>query len=278
MALKGYLRDFSLTQLLNLVSLANKTGELRLEGQGGTAGLYFRDGQLIDAGLNNNREKDSLLTLLQKSGKITEEQVRTIRDHARGRNDKEVGLVLVNAGYVTQHDVFQVIRKHHLDVVYSLFTWRDGRFSFEANVSPPDGHIAVPISLDGIIMEGSRRVREWELLKTELPSLDVTLTFAEEPGASLQDIKLSVEEWRVISFISPRNTIRQIARYNNMSEFQIRKIVTGLMKKGLVKVAGAGPAAAAKPEFKTPVAAKPAKPPPVRKGIIVRLIDRIRGL
>ncbi len=275
MALTGHLRDFSLTQLLNLVNLANKTGELRLESNQGQAGLFFREGRLIDAGLNWNHE-GGLLSLLLDSGKITEDQLQTVRAHAKGRSDKEMGLVLVNAGYVTQSDVLQVIRKHLLDVVYTLFTWADGKFSFQANISPPDDHIAVPISLDGIIMEGSRRVQEWEWLQSTLPNLDVALRFAEKPGASIHDIKLSVEEWRVISFISPRNTIRQIARYNKMSEFQVRKIVAGLMKKGLIEVVGAAATAPARPISRP--ASRPVKAPPVRKGIIVRLIDRIRGL
>jgi len=275
MALKGRLRDFSLTQLLNLVNLAHKTGGLWLESKHGQAGLFFRDGRLIDARLDHSAD-NGLLTILQKSGKLTEEQIRTVQPHTAGRNDKELGLVLVNAGYLTQSDVLQAIRKHLLDVVYALFTWQDGKFSFEANVDPPDGRIAVPISLEGVIMEGGRRVQEWEWLQASLPNLDVTLRFAERPGTSLQDIKLSVEEWRVISFINPRNTIRQIARYNNMSEFQIRQIVSGLMKKGLVEVVSMPAAKTPKPAPKLPT--KPVKAPIVRKGIILRLIDRIRAL
>jgi hypothetical protein len=34
MALKGNLRDFSTTQLLNLINLARKTGALTIEAQG----------------------------------------------------------------------------------------------------------------------------------------------------------------------------------------------------------------------------------------------------
>lgn len=41
MALKGNLRDFSTTQLFNLINLARKTGALTIEGQ---------DGQLEIAG------------------------------------------------------------------------------------------------------------------------------------------------------------------------------------------------------------------------------------
>jgi hypothetical protein len=41
MALKGNLRDFSITQLLNLVNLAQKTGVLVIEGPGEVARVTF---------------------------------------------------------------------------------------------------------------------------------------------------------------------------------------------------------------------------------------------
>ena len=46
MALKGNLRDFSITQLLNLINLAHKTGTLAIEGPKDTAWVSFRKGKL----------------------------------------------------------------------------------------------------------------------------------------------------------------------------------------------------------------------------------------
>jgi hypothetical protein len=94
-----------------------------------------------------------------------------------------------------------------------------------------------------------------------------------------------VEEWRVISFVNPRNTIHQIAKYNNMDELQIRKIVYSLLQAGLVEIVGpARPAAM--PQASPAAGGKPAKQesapqmrrPAVKRGIIQKLIRRIREL
>ena len=53
MALKGNLRDFSVTQLLNLINLARKTGTLTLEGPNEAAWVSFHEGKLIYAQLGN---------------------------------------------------------------------------------------------------------------------------------------------------------------------------------------------------------------------------------
>jgi hypothetical protein len=49
MALKGNLKDFSTTQLLNLIHLARKTGTLTIQVPSGVTTLYFREGKLVYA-------------------------------------------------------------------------------------------------------------------------------------------------------------------------------------------------------------------------------------
>jgi|SRR5947209_3761826 len=235
MALKGNLRDFSLTQLLNLVNLARKTGALQLShSPPSTAKLFFREGKLIDAGLDG--QAPELTTLLYRTGKISAEQQKSILAHATVRTDKELALLLINASYANQADIVQAVRSHLLDTVYLLFTWNEGAFFFEPTVLPSVDRITVPIHLEGVIMEGTRRVQEWETLQDELPDLDLAMRFSERPNANLRDISLSVDEWRVISFINPRNSIKQIADVNKMNDFQIRKIVYRMMQAGLVEL------------------------------------------
>jgi hypothetical protein len=137
-------------------------------------------------------------------------------------------------------------------------------------------------------MEGSRRLKEWELLSDELPDLGIALKFAARPTTPLRDINLSVEEWRVISFINPRNTIRQIANYNNMDELQIRKIVYSLLQAGLVEIVRLPRSLTAPVATRATVSDQVAEPDPqaepqmrrpaVKRGIIQRLIRRIREL
>lgn len=282
MALKGNLRDFSTTQLLNLINLARKTGTLTIENSNEVAQMCFREGKLIYAftGLENNSH---LAKILQNSGKLTEEQANIIQTRAQGKNDKQLGYLLIQAGYVTQNDITQSVRQNVLDVVYKLFTWVEGLFRFEANALPSPGYITIPIDLEGVIMEGSRRLKEWEILQEELPDLNIPLRFTDRPDARLRNINLTVEEWRVVSFVNPRNTIQQIARANNLSDFEIRRIVYGMLQAGLVEII--------QPEKEAPTPSRPAlresrktaqqieqQSPAAKRSVVVRLIDRIRGL
>jgi hypothetical protein len=277
MALKGNLRDFSTTQLLNLVSLAKKTGTLVVDAPGQAAQLSFRSGKLIYAQMG--QEDSNLTHILHKASKLNDEQARVLRERASKSSDKELGLLLINAGYVSQADILLSIRAHVLDIVYRLITWAEGMFRFDADRLPADDKITVPIDLENVIIEGARRMREWERLTEELPSLDMALKFSDHPNINIKDMKLSVEEWRVVSFINPKNSMKAIAKANNLSELEIRRIVYGLLQAGLVEVIR--PEGAPRP---LPFGVKKPAPPPTPKekqqqrGLVNRLIQRIRSL
>jgi len=286
MALKGKLEDFGITQLLNLINLARKTGTLYLAGSEKEAYLCFREGKLVFASMAG--VDDYLPVILQRAGIFTEDHVRMIKMNMPGKPDQDIARVLITSGHFKQQVLLKHVREHILDLVYQVFSWNQGTFRFEPSELPIRGRITTSIALENVIMEGSRRLKEWELLSDELPDLDISLKFAERPTTPLRDINLSVEEWRVISFVNPRNTLRQIAGYNNMDELQIRRIVYSLLQAGLVEIVHRPRSLTAPVATRAAASGKAAKPDPqaesqirrpaVKRGIIQRLIRRIREL
>jgi hypothetical protein len=271
MALKGNLRDFTITQLLNLINLAKKTGSLVIDGPGEVARVNFREGKLAYAQIST--EDNSLAAVLQRNNKISAGQYRILKERTATMSDMELGLLLINAGYVSQTDIIASLQQYSMSIVRRLFTWVEGFFRFEPSEMAPDGKISVRIDLENLIIEGSRQLREWEQLQEEIPSLDMALKFIDRPGTNLRKLNLSVEEWRVVSYVNPKNSIRQIAKATKMNDLEIRRVVFGLLQAGLVEIIRplAAPSAPAPRMF-------PTQNREEQKGIINRLINRIRGL
>ncbi len=271
MALRGNLRDFTITQLLNLINLAQKTGTLVVEGPTETAQVAFRDGKLAYAQVG--QASSGLASILYKANILTAGQFKAIQQRTNHIPDKELGLLLINAGYLTQEDILTHIQQFYADIVQRLFTWVEGFFHFENDILSPEDRIGVRLDLENLIIEGSRQMREWEQLQDEIPSLDMALKFTDRPGANLRNINLSVEEWRVVSYISPRNTIKQIASATKMNDLEIRRIVYGLLQAGLVEIC--------RPEGAAPipqVRVFPTEDKEEQKTLVNRLISRIRSL
>lgn len=272
MALRGNLRDFTISQLLNLINLAHKTGTLVVEGPSETARVAFREGKLAFAQVD--LEDCSLAAVLHKARKISLGQYKSIQQRAANISDKELGLMLINAGYLTQDDILINLQQYFADIIQRLFTWVEGYFHFDINVLPPDERISVRMDLENLIIEGSRQMREWEQLQDEIPSLDMSLKFTDRPGSNLRNVSLSVEEWRVVSYINPRNSIRQIATTTRMNELEIRRIVYALLQAGLVEITRQ------EGLEKQPVPVKifPTEDKEEQKSLVQRLINRIRSL
>jgi DNA-binding MarR family transcriptional regulator len=292
MPLQGNIRDFSTTQLLNLINLAKKTGTLmiyeaiktgekdamqqdKMAPGAERARVSFKGGKLIFAALGT--QDGSLVAVLNKAGKLTDEQARIIRERAKNTTDKALALLLINANYVSQKDVVNSIQQHTLDTVYNLLGWNQGPFRFEDDTLPGSDRILVPIDLENVIIEGSRRIREMEQLMSHLPNLDMALKFPENPKEKFKGIHLSVEEWRVVSFVNPKNNIRQIAKANNMSEVEIRRIVYGLEQAGLVELVKPPSAEPTAPQTRAGRAAMQ-RAPQVQKTVVNKLIDKIKSI
>jgi hypothetical protein len=273
MALRGSLEDFGTTQLLNLVHLARKTGALQFSRptngahQVDSSELYFRDGKLIHARAEGY---DGLLTsMLVKGGKLPPDQAQVIRQRAQAMGDKRLAVILVKNGYVTKEEIVASATHYIQEVVYHLFGWRQGQFHFEPDRQPQPTSITVPIDLANIIIEGSRRVQESERLEEELPDLEIALQFTASPDAKLKNIHLAEQEWKVISYVRPTNSLRRIAQATGMTDTQIRKIAYGLLQAGIVE------------RVSRPRSADAQERRPrtfVKRGIVNKLIDRIKRL
>jgi hypothetical protein len=271
MALKGNLRDFSITQLLNLISLAKKSGGLHIEGVGDVASVFFREGRLAYSQIGSHEK--ALLQLIVENKRISPAQYSLLAHRLIGLNDKEAGLFLMNGSYVNQGEIFIALENYYSEQMRRLFTWTEGYFHFEAGELAPDEKIPTRLPLENLIVEGAREMHELEELKAEIPSLQMALKFTDRPEMNIKNVDLTTEEWKVVSYVNPKNTIQQIARATKMDDLEIRRIVYALLQAGLVEII--------RPDgMPIPVKGKTIQPfdNKQQSSLVNRLIERIRSI
>lgn len=271
MTLKGNLLDFSLVQLLNLVSLATKTGALYIEGVNHHSKLVFREGKLT-FGLVDDQHIH-LIRVLARTKMIPNSQAASLCERYKNLSDKEMGIVLINSGYLTQGQIIEGVEKFLKEIIRVLFTWREGEFYFEEGELPPTGIIPIRMPLEDIIIEGSRLISELEDLRDEIPSLEMKLRFSDRPGVNIRNVQLNAEEWRVVSYVDPKNSIQQIAGAAKLNEIQIRRVVYNLLQAGLVELV--------RPNGSSVQAERqliPLKLTVEHKSLLNRVIDRIKAI
>lgn len=288
MPLQGNIRDFSTTQLLNLVNLSKRTGLLTIfEGLQTNeldamkqpkqiagperARMAFHQGRLIYAAAAN--QDGSLVAVLNKAGKLNAEQARQLRERMGSLGDKGLAMRLIGAKYVTQGDILTAVKQNILDVVYNLMSLPDGPFRFDESVPTNQDVILVPIELEPVIIEGGRRIKESGELDKIVGSLDISLKFAENAKQKFKGVDLTVDEWKIVPYVDPKNTLRQIMKVVNLSELQIKRIVYSLNQAGLIEIISSSkPALVNRPN-------RPQKPQaaPERR-VVLSIIEKLKSM
>jgi hypothetical protein len=150
-----------------------------------------------------------------------------------------------------------------LDAAYSFFTFPGGNFRFYENELPASDAQPITISNEFLIMEGIRRADEWQKLRDRVPSLDMVLGLVADPVAGNRDINLKPDEWRVLTMINGRDSVRQIARRTSFGDFKTARIIYHLLSAGLIEPLGIPQAPAAAAPVQAPAPPPLAPPAPV---------------
>ncbi len=235
MAIEGPLQDIGIHDVFQLLDLARKSGRLRVHSaaRGGEGYVYFKAGAVVHATMRDNPH--TLGVLLLKAEKVTELQLREARAAQRRGDKRLLGEILVAQGAVTRRDVERYMRLQIESVVFELFSWKEGGFSFSDGASGDfDGDATIRVSTESLLMEGARRIDEWSRMADKVPDAFVIPRLAspgEEPHAS---IDLRPGEWEVLTMIDGERNLREIASSLGISEFEVARTVYGMTCTGLI--------------------------------------------
>ncbi len=124
------------------------------------------------------------------------------------------------------------------ETIFDLMRWDDGEFDFEAMPTVAEEDIGLSISIENVIMEGSRRLDEWARIKKKIPSMDVVFKMATAPGEGTFEISLKPIEWNLLLLVDGTRSVAEMARETSRTDFDVARIVYGLFSAGLLEFTG----------------------------------------
>ena len=236
MLLQGNLQEFSLPNIFQLVKMSAKSGSLTIRREGESGKVFFRNGMIWYA-----YSSPQLLPLgerLVKAGAISKAQLKqALAAQKKSSDGSRLGRILLEQGRIDRPTLEQAVREQIQDTAFTFFSWTDGEFEFGAEESPPEEDILVEMSVETVIMEGCRRIDEWELIFEQLGSLERVPHLA--CGDHVDDegsLTLTAEEWRVVVHIDGRADINTILRECGLDRFHGAKVIYSLFSSGLINV------------------------------------------
>ena len=246
MAIKGSLKEASLPDVLQLLSMGKKSGCLSVAHRTSFGYIYFDKGRISYASVVNRR--DRLGDVLVKSATITQQQLDDAVA-AQGRHrDKRPGELLVEQNALTLDQLHGAINTQIQEAVYFLFTWNQGTFNFEPDVTPDEADHTVSINPESLLLEGARRVDEWSLIEKKIPSFDIV--FELDPSKPVAgDVHLTDEQHAVLDLVDGKSDVQRIVDVSGLVEFEVGKALFGLLGAGYIhRVGKSTPTTPALPE------------------------------
>lgn len=235
-SLQGSLKSFRLFDLLTFLSLCKKTGTLMLARNGSSATAYFRAGELVFA--STDQERLRIGTIMRERELLDASQAARV---AEGQaSDERFGASAVRLGLVSDDQVRAVLKVQVSEIIYDALTWSEGDFLFHDPMELPDWAVTIAVDLTNLIMEGARRIDEWEQCLQLLPDDQVVFRVADDP--ELQErISLSLDEWKVLFRFDGHKNLKQILEESAEQPLDLYRVVYGLLASNLIEEAPADP-------------------------------------
>ena len=82
-----------------------------------------------------------------------------------GQRGRLYGAILLEEGLVTEDQLRDALKKKAEESVYDLFLWPDGAFEFKDEDEPDDFAIQIGLRVPEVVMEGVRRMDEWQRMQ-----------------------------------------------------------------------------------------------------------------
>ncbi len=229
---EGILSSATFPALIYSIFGRDDTGVLTLTGDTSEKSIYVQAGRPTFA--TSNDRDDRLDQVLFKAGVVSLENLveSSIESVQSG---KRLGTVLVEKGYIKPHDLVEGVCAQARNIICSLFQWTRGRYRYTPGPPPTEEAITLKLSPGDIILEGIRAIESWERIWEAVGDLDGAYQTTERVQRLSGDMKLSLEEWTLLSHCEQPVSLRDLCRVSAMKDFDLCRFLWAMLTLGVVQ-------------------------------------------
>jgi hypothetical protein len=216
----------ALCDVVGLVGQAGWAGELVVLDGNTSRSVFFEHGHVICAQSSATGER--LGEVLYRYGALTEEQVEATA--AAVTSELRFGEAAVRLGFLTNERLFHLMSKQAEEIVYAVLLVGDGMFYFLDSYDGSRLHCRINLSVNGLLMEGVRRMDETKYFRERIPSelhVPERLASRSPPEPELQKLYDAVDGHR---------SVADICRVVGQGEFEVTQGLFQLVQSGKVIV------------------------------------------
>ncbi|HVR43870.1 MAG TPA: DUF4388 domain-containing protein [Thermoanaerobaculia bacterium] len=240
MSVSGHLRTMAAGHLFQWLSFSQKTGRLVVRNTSVEKTIFVQKGKVVSSASTDPREY--LGQFLMSYGYISEDELKKAME-VQLQSKILLGKILVIIEAITEDDLKRLMKRKAEEEIYDVFLWPDGEFEFHDDEKPAMELVPLNLDVTGVVMEGSRRVDEWDRARKVVTS---TALVPSRKG-KLDLSKLNEAQKRIVELVDGERTIEGIVLESRSSTFVVSRTISELVSAGKMKLGEKAAAAAPEP-------------------------------
>ncbi len=148
-------------------------------------------------------------------------------------SDNTQGELFFHEGTVT---FAEVDRKKGEEAVYRLLSWTTGQFRFEVGAVPKTQNVQK--TAEGLLMEGMRRLDEYNRLLKYFPSIDVRLEAVSITGEDLKP-----DELQVLNYVNQFSSVIEVIDHSKLGDLKTLQLLVKLHTDNIIGIKAGNTAA-----------------------------------
>ncbi len=229
MALEGTIKEFGVTDILQLMAQQQKTGILVVEKKEESAEIYFSNGEIVAT--HSSRHADMMGEMLVKGRLITQEHLVQALEKQQDTFDL-LGNILLKEGLIGKEQLEQIIMTQVYETFYDILQWREGTYRFVADSGRIDPSMVKIPGLESLLLDVLRMIDEWPDVRRIIRSFD--MVFGKTADRSAED--LEEEELPVYSLVDGNNTVEDIIAGSLQGRFVVCKTLVELLQDEFIEL------------------------------------------
>jgi tetratricopeptide (TPR) repeat protein len=249
MQTQGNLLQSSFPEVLKSIGSNAPAGILVVSTHPTTRRIFIERGFVVS--LASDDPQDHFGEFLAKIGRISplhlEELLQSLSPQKSFLN------TLIEEGLLDPAQLPQFLEMHSAELIYSLFDLTNGTYKLESSPFQFDELSRIQLSVSNILLEGTRRMKNMDIIQRGLRNEDQLIRLAPQYEAQMNGLMLNSDEAFILSRFESDLLLSQALQLSPLNLETTKRIIYGLLLTGILQFPSKGEEADPK-HPKTPMA------------------------
>lgn len=227
---RGDLKQTALPEMLAVIHQMRVSGVVEAVCGEFSKKIFLENGYVVHA--SSSDLADSLGGFLRRTGRLSDGQFQTAMNKRDGK--RRLGELLIEQGVLSPALVFDAIREHVENIIWSLFSWEEGDVTFRLGEPDLTGAVRIQIPVRQVILQGIKRAANAKSLVQRMGGRESLF----EPHFRFEDlieVALSDEEYALLALVDGQKSLYDLCTKGPLAAADNARLLYAFSVLGLIR-------------------------------------------